>query len=247
MLRDKSSQAKLDLATRAQSEKERATKVKEDIQQRRADAYIFDKEHPEWKAEHVSGQSLKYRNPKDPNQVYDTGLMDDHLSDADKINLQTRGRLSEIAASGAEARKTETLKESGRQSDIKARGEQARATKTTESSTTRKAALAKDKQLSISQDAAAYKLARQQHIQDNPAHAKFWEANGNPTSDAEENDDYVKAVEDIRRRYNVIKSRTTGKTAPVSARIKVKGPKGLSGTVSVEDAKHLPEGWSVVQ
>lgn len=247
LLRDRATQRGLDIKEQTEAEKERSALVKEDISGRRADAYIFDKEHPDWKPEHVSGQTLKYRNPKDPTQFFDTGLSDDHLSDADKINLQTRGRLSEIAAQGAEARKTEAVRETGRQADISARGAQARETKTTSN----RAALAKDKQLSVGQDAAAYKLARQQHVQDNPSHAKFWDNTGVPTSDAESNDEYVSAVEDIRKRYNTIKARsgaspkqTITPTGPVkrTGTARVKAPDGRTG---VWDFSHgdIPEGY----
>jgi hypothetical protein len=80
----------------------------------RANAYIFDKEHPDWKPFVQPGGSLVYINPKNPAERYDTGLDSGKMSEEDRINLQTKGRLTAIAASGSEARKTEDVRQQSR-------------------------------------------------------------------------------------------------------------------------------------
>lgn len=255
MMRDKSAGERLDIQKSAEERKAKEGEANIAIRKQRAATYDFKARNPNHVIKQDKDGNLIGINPQDDSVQYITDedgnpIKGDKLSDYDKLNLQISGQKEVARVRGEEARKTEAVKETGRQADIRARGAQARATKTTETASSRKTALAKDKQLSVSQDAAAYKLARQQYIQDNPSHAKFWNPDGSPASKAEDNDEYVSAVEDIRRRYNVIKSRTVGKPGTIAApaaRVKVKGPKGLSGTVSAEDAKHLPEGWSVVQ
>ena len=47
---------------------------------------------------------------------------------------------------------------------------------------------------------------------------------------------------------NVVQSRDVNKNIPANqARVKVKGPNGQVGTVTLEDAQKLPKGWEVVK
>jgi hypothetical protein len=80
----------------------------------------------------------------------------------------------------------------------------------------RKKKLDEDKKLSVSQDAAAWKLARQQYVTDNPSHGIFWDDSGMPSESAEDDDTgiYELALAEIRERYNKIKSRAS--TGPVT-------------------------------
>lgn len=105
-----------------------------DIAKTRADVYKFKSEHP--------GMKFNYNGPtviaSDPGsgQSFDTGLSTGHLTDQDKINLQTEGGIRKIEATGSQQRQTEGVKETNRQKDIAARGEQGRITKGMPSSNT---------------------------------------------------------------------------------------------------------------
>ncbi len=146
------SQEKQDLAekklTQDTANKEADRKIRAD----RAATYDFKTKHPNHLIkENDKGQLIAI----DPQSGQTSILADENgepikssiLTDTDKINMQIEGRLkaieatgknqqSNIAATGAEARKTEADKEVNRQSDIASRGAQARTTKSTAGTTT---------------------------------------------------------------------------------------------------------------
>lgn len=107
----------------------------------------------------------------------------------------------------------------------------------------RQQAATKDKNLSVGQDAAAWKLARQQYIADNPHHSDFWDTQGLPNETAIDDDTgtYENAVRDITDRYNRIKSRAGGKTTPAAP-----APKQES-TTGNDQAPKAPKGWKYVK
>lgn len=121
-----------------------------------------------------------------------------------------------------------------------------------ERATARAKAVAQDKALSVGQDAAAWKLAKQQYIADNPSHLHFWDQQGEPTADAADDDTgtYETAMNDIRDRYNRIKSKATpkkgGQTPSTDLRIKMKKPNGdivMVAAKDVERAKAAPNNY----
>jgi len=179
------------------------------IREKRAATYDWKARNPNHTVKIDSEGRLIGVNPQTNESQFITGpdgqpVRSNELSDEDKINLQLGASLKRIAATGAEARKTEAVRQSGRETLV---GMRARI---------RKEAATKDKTMSASQEAAAWKLARQQYIADNPQDRIFWDETGNPTSKAEENDEYADAVDDIRERYNRIKSRATGRSSPIT-------------------------------
>lgn len=84
------------------------------IRQQRADVYDFKARNPDLDFD-FSGDTIKVVNPKN-GEIKDTGVKTGNLSDADKLALQHKNRLSEINATGSETRKTEDLRQSGRES-----------------------------------------------------------------------------------------------------------------------------------
>jgi len=119
---------KLDVAQSEEERKKEKDRNDLSVKQQRADAYEFEKRNPNWQAK-VVGNKVIYFNPKDPSQSYDSGLDIGKMSDEDRINLQTKGRISAIKEQGSQQRQTEGVKEEDRQKDITARGNQARQTK----------------------------------------------------------------------------------------------------------------------
>lgn len=119
---------KLDETKRADQAREANNTAKTQISADRAKAYEFDKMNPTWKPFIQPGGNLIYINPKDPTQTYDTGLDSGKLTDEDKINLTTQGRLQGIAAQGKNQLNLEGARETANQSDIAARGTQTRQT-----------------------------------------------------------------------------------------------------------------------
>lgn len=100
-------------------------------------------------------------------------------------------------------RSIESTRQTNRVANIHTSAEETRTTQ--KAAADRRAKIAADTALSINQDKIAYDMAKKQFLADNPASRSFWDSYGNPTGEAEENDDYVAAVTDIRRRYNEIK------------------------------------------
>src|SRR4051812_22664937 len=62
------------------------------ISDKRADAYLFSKTHPEWKPQAMPGGNLIYVNPLDPTQTYDTGYESGKMNEQDKIALLNSGK-----------------------------------------------------------------------------------------------------------------------------------------------------------
>lgn len=113
----------------AEQEREKNDRDKLAVSQQRADAYSFDKQNPNLIKVAEPGSTLQFFDPKTGQMVKDTGIPSGKLSDDDRIALNIKGRLAEIAATGDQARTTEGVKEGDRQLDITARGDQARQTK----------------------------------------------------------------------------------------------------------------------
>jgi hypothetical protein len=93
-------QQNADTALKRATDTDENTKERNRTAAARARAYIWDKEHPDWKPYAQPGGNLIYTNPKDPSQVFDTGYESGKMDEEDKINLQTKGRLSVVAAQG---------------------------------------------------------------------------------------------------------------------------------------------------
>ena len=178
-----------------------------------------------------------------------TNIQHGSLSDIEKINLGLESALTRIKAQGAETRKS--------QADIEATRQVNRLALVKERERARTQRLTQDKRLSVSQDAAAWKLARQQYIADNPTHADFWDdITGLPSRAAESDDtgEYQDAVDEIRDRYNRIKSRATpapvkGNVAPAGTppirTIRIKNDK-TNQTATMPENKPVPNGWKKV-
>jgi hypothetical protein len=203
-------QRRLDIQAGESERKAREGQQNIAIREKRAATYDWKARNPNHTVKTDSEGRLIGIDPQTNESQFITGpdgqpVRSNELSDEDKINLQLGASLKRIAATGAEARKTEAVRQSGRETLVNMRAR------------IRKEAATKDKTMSASQEAAAWKLARQQYITDNPQHRDFWDETGLPTSDAEDDDEYADAVDDIRERYNRIKSRATGRANPNTA------------------------------
>jgi hypothetical protein len=129
-----------DIRERDVARREQLDKSNIEIRQQRADAYAqnleFKQQHPKHELKAVPGGNYVWFNPEDPEEgPIDTGIKTGTMSKVEEINLGQKNALSRIAATGAEARKTENVREGNRQSDIAARGAQARTTKAAASDT----------------------------------------------------------------------------------------------------------------
>ena len=185
------------LREEAQNAKEANDIRRSDIAQQRANIYAFKAQNPNKRFD-FSGITVLVADPV-TGEVTDTKVPTGSMTDLDKIMLQQLGR--------------EELEEQRQGGRIGLEGirQGNRVKLLQERETIRKQKLTEDKRLSVGQDAAAWKLARQQYITDNPSHTVFWDNTGLPSTDAEDDDTgiYEMAVDDIRQRYNRIKSRAT--------------------------------------
>lgn len=86
----------------------------------RAKAYDWDKRHPNWMKVALPGQTLKFVNPDNPNEVFDTKWPTDMMTDEEKINLKAKHTMEEIEKRGKIGIDT-----------VNAHGVQTRETKTT--------------------------------------------------------------------------------------------------------------------
>lgn len=163
---------------------------------------------------------------------------------AETRDAQFAGRKNLLGIQFGNQKSLQASGQANAERNITLRGDQTKA------AAERRAALAKDKILSPTQDTAAYKEARMQHIQDNPANAKFWDQYGNPveneTTSSDWNggnlaptDEYIKAITDIRNRYNNIKNRSTTKS-PTNAPGKAVSSKYTRDDVIKEIKKNFP-------
>lgn len=109
-----------------QSKQEEDNKVRTS----RAAVYKFKAENPGMKFDY-SGPNVIVSDPIS-GKSHDTGIPTGHLSDTDKINLNSTDRINEIGARGNESRNTNTLSNaergSNRLNEIAATGEQNRKT-----------------------------------------------------------------------------------------------------------------------
>jgi hypothetical protein len=124
-------QRKQDEVERENLVKDKDAQQKIEISNNRAEAYIFSKNNPDWKAEEQKGGNLIFVNPKDPSQVYDTGYSSGMLTDRDKINLGISGRMQEIGAQGKNQMNVQGAIATRTGANIAARGKEARETKET--------------------------------------------------------------------------------------------------------------------
>lgn len=90
------------------------------VAQDRAEVYRMKAESPDWDFD-AKGPYVIKTNPK-TGEVVTTGIKTGSMTDEDKINLQTKGRIQNTQVAGAEARKTEETRQSGRESLSETRG-----------------------------------------------------------------------------------------------------------------------------
>lgn len=101
-----------------------------EVRTNRAAVYKFKAEHPGMKWD-TSGPTIKLMDPS-TGEIHDTGIQSGHLSDEDKLNLQSGNRINEIGARANETRTTNSLNNSERNTNslgqIVERGNQDRIT-----------------------------------------------------------------------------------------------------------------------
>lgn len=109
---------------RRQRDKDAATEAlnqdKLKVQQDRAKAYIYKQNNPNHQLEEDENGYIVAINPVTRGAYYITDddgnkIKSNKLSDADKINLQIKGRLAAARVAGEESRKTEDVREKGRE------------------------------------------------------------------------------------------------------------------------------------
>lgn len=110
----------------AETEKTNAEELR--LKEERDKAYIWKQTHPAFKAFTAEDGEIVFVDPTDPSIIKHTGIDSGKMSDADKLQFDLQGDLKKIAATGAQQRATEAVKEGNRQSDIAARGDQQRQT-----------------------------------------------------------------------------------------------------------------------
>lgn len=204
--RNQTADRRLDIADREQQRKEREGQQNIAIRKKRAATYDFKARNPNLKIETDKEGRLIGINQATGESQFITGadgqpVMSHELSAEDKANLQIqvareRGKITE----GIQ-RRMEDYRQVNREKTINLRADKRAQAKTS------------DKAMSASQEAAAWKLAKDQYIADNPRNRHFWDERGQPTDSADDDDEYTAAMDDIRRRFNVIKARAT-KQAP---------------------------------
>lgn len=111
-----------ELRQRAIDNKDKVDNSKLEIANNRAKVYEYKSKHPDWKQINSKGGTIVFVNPLDPNDMVDTGVSSGTLTDRDRINLESKDDLNEIAARGTEARKTEGVRQTGRESLAERRG-----------------------------------------------------------------------------------------------------------------------------
>jgi hypothetical protein len=123
-------QMSMELREKAQEAKEKNDQRRADILQQRADIYSLRANNPDLKIIIPKGGNVQAFNPR-TGETHDTGISSGSMSEIDKITMQGDQRMEQIGASGAQARQTETLRQTGRLEAIGARGTQARETRAT--------------------------------------------------------------------------------------------------------------------
>jgi hypothetical protein len=110
------------LKDEAQKHKEANDAVNAQIKQHRADIYEFKAMHPGLKFD-FHGPTVMAADPIS-GKVNDTGIPTGSMSELDKMNLSQDFSMQRIGATGEEARKTETVRQTGRENleDIKQTG-----------------------------------------------------------------------------------------------------------------------------
>ena len=91
-------------------ENEQKIKIAED----RAEVYRWKNTHPDWVPVKSKGGTVKFINPKDPTQTYDTGIDSGVLPDAEKMALQQENELQKIGARTQGQIQVEGVKQGGR-------------------------------------------------------------------------------------------------------------------------------------
>lgn len=260
VLADRTAQAKLDLATTQAAEKTRHNMATEGNAAARTAVYKYKSEHPNHKFDVDKQDRIIALDPvtgKGQVVTDENGqpIYSNDLGDAEKAALNLKN-----------AKELESVKQ-GNRSALEEQRQRNRESLLKERETIRKTRLEEDKKLSVGADSTAWKLARQQHIADNPSHALFWDdQSGLPTSAAEEDDTgtYESSMDDIRRRYNEIKQRatpskssstttsTTKSTTTTNAgsgsdMVSVQSADGKQkGKVPRKNLSTLPKGWKVI-
>lgn len=152
-----------------QSKQEEDNKVRTS----RAAVYKFKAENPGMKFDY-SGPNIIVSDPIS-GKSHDTGIPTGHLSDVDKINLNSTDRINEIGARGIESRNTNSLSNAergtNRLNEISATGDQNRQTN-------------KDKPInnSATQQRIGYANKARELANSNPAFAPYIKMNGNEFS-----------------------------------------------------------------
>lgn len=209
-------QDKLNLAENKMRSDREIQDAKLEVTRFRAAAYDYKQRHPNHQYKTDEQGRLLAVDPTTNKTEYvldpQSGepVQSDKLSDEQKMEMQLKNQKELIGIRAGNARQLEGIRQTNRieldksKADTKAKA--------------KKEILDKEKTLSVTQDAAAYKLARQQYIADNPRHRILWLDSGEPAPDAQKNDEYFDALTDIRDRYNRIKSRAVGQ-APTTTPI----------------------------
>lgn len=119
-----------ELREKALQAKERNDDRNATIREHRARIYEFRARNPGWKIVPTKGGNVMVINPI-TGESRDTGIPTGSMTELDKIELQGEQRLDQIAATGDEARTTETTRQEGRMELAGERGKQARETRAT--------------------------------------------------------------------------------------------------------------------
>lgn len=234
---------RLDIQDRDLQRKTDKDKADIAIREKRASTYDWKARNPNMEIETDAEGRLIGIDPQTGKTVFITGsdgkpIMSNELSTEDKANLQikvarARGEISRNNAFAIEEeRQKNRLEVLDRRAQI------------------RKNTATNDKNMSVSQDAAAWKLAIQQYVTDNPQHRKFWDNDG-PTDAAINDDEYTSAVDGpdgVRERYNRIKQRVGGTraTTPDTRKADTNKNKVLPPAQRQQQAPVAPKGWKYV-